>query len=104
MSSCGPGTSIPELPAPTHAGSGQRAGPAELRASWGLEVWGGGHSGGKKRGHRVLCLSTGSDGLSLVRVSQQQVHSLRKVVHVPVSFYFWMVFIAGPGRQSCRLV
>lgn len=104
MSSCGPGTSIPELPAPTHAGSGQRAGPAELWAAWGLEVWGGGHSGGKKRGHRVVCLSTGSDGLSLVRVLQQQVHSLREVVHVPVSFYFWMMFIAGPGRQSCGLV
>lgn len=104
MSSCGPETSIPELPAPAHAGSGQRAGPAELWVAWGLEVWGRGHSGGKKRGHRVVYLSTGSDGLSLVHVLQQQVHSLRKVVHVPVSLYLWMMLIAGPGRQSWRLV
>lgn len=45
-----------------------------------------------------------SDGLSLVHVLQQQVHSLRKVVHVPISLYLWMMLIAGPGRQSRRLV
>lgn len=37
------------------------------------------------------------EGLSLVRVLQQQVHSLRQVIHIPISFYFWMVLIAGPG-------
>lgn len=63
-------------------------------------VGGGGHSSGKKYGH----LSTAPEGLSLAHVLQQQVHSLRKVVHVPVSLHFRMMLIGRPGRQDCSLV
>ena len=40
------------------------------------------------------------EGLSLVRVLQQQVHGLREVVHVSISLDFRMVLIAGLGGQD----
>lgn len=39
-------------------------------------------------------------GPSLVRMQQQQVHSLCKVVHIPISLHFRVVLVAGPGGQG----
>lgn len=49
-------------------------------------------------------LSTVSEGQSLVHVLQQQVHGLRKVVHVPICLHFWVLLVSRPGRQDHRLV
>lgn len=54
------------------------------------------------RGGRML--GAVSEGPSLVRMLQQQIHGLREVVHVPVSLHFWMVLVTGPGEHGYRLV
>ena len=51
-----------------------------------------GHRGGWQEARAL------PEGLSLVRVLQQQVHSLRKVVHIPISLYFRVVLVTGPAE------
>lgn len=60
---------------------------------------GGSASDGVGTGEGGRRLGALPEGLSLVRVLQQQVHSLRQVVHIPISLYFRVVLVTGPAES-----